>query len=151
MEVSLQDRYGPETICFGCGPANTDGLQIKSYVEGKEVVAEFRPAEHHQAFPGVINGGIIGTLLDCHMNWTAAEHLRKDDDRPPVTVTAEFTVRLKRPTPADEVLHLRAHIDRSERDRAWVVATLEAAGKVCAEGSGLFVAVEEGHPAFHRW
>ena len=21
----------------------------------------------------------------------------------------------------------------------------------CAKGSGLFVAVEEGHPAFHRW
>jgi hypothetical protein len=35
-------------------------------------VAEFRPELHHEAFPGVLNGGIIGALLDCHSNWTAA-------------------------------------------------------------------------------
>jgi hypothetical protein len=28
---------------------------------------------------------------------------------------------------------------------------LEANGKVCATGKGLFVAVKEGHPAYHRW
>jgi len=28
---------------------------------------------------------------------------------------------------------------------------MEANGKVCATGSGLFVAVEDGHPAYHRW
>ena len=36
-------------------------------------------------------------------------------------------------------------------DRAWVSLTLEAEGKVCATGTGLFVAVKEGHPAYHRW
>jgi hypothetical protein len=28
---------------------------------------------------------------------------------------------------------------------------LQVEGKVCARGEGLFVAVTEGHPAFHRW
>ena len=28
---------------------------------------------------------------------------------------------------------------------------LEANGKVCASGNGVFVAVKEGHPAYHRW
>jgi acyl-CoA thioesterase FadM len=28
---------------------------------------------------------------------------------------------------------------------------MEANGKVCATGDGLFVAVKEGHPAYHRW
>jgi acyl-CoA thioesterase FadM len=28
---------------------------------------------------------------------------------------------------------------------------LEANGKICATGEGLFVAVKEGHPAYHRW
>ena len=36
---SLQDTYAPESICFGCGPANTQGLRIKSFVQGNEVVA----------------------------------------------------------------------------------------------------------------
>jgi acyl-coenzyme A thioesterase PaaI-like protein len=149
--VSLQDTYGPETICFGCGPANSRGLQIKSFPDGDEVVAEFIPREEHQAFPGVLNGGIIGTLLDCHMNWTAAHALMGNEDRPPVTVTAEFTVKLRRPTPFGEKVSLRAHVERLEGARAWVEATLEADGKVCATGRGLFVAVEEGHPAYHRW
>jgi hypothetical protein len=36
-------------------------------------------------------------------------------------------------------------------DRANVELSLEANGKTCATGSGLFVAVKEGHPAYHRW
>jgi hypothetical protein len=37
------------------------------------------------------------------------------------------------------------------RDRATVTSTLEANGKVCATGRGLFVAVKPGHPAYHGW
>ncbi len=36
-------------------------------------------------------------------------------------------------------------------DRANVKMSLSADGEVCATGTGLFVAVKEGHPAFHRW
>ena len=148
---ALQDEYGPATICFGCGPANPRGLQIKSFVEGDEVVADFLPQEHHQAFPGIINGGIIGALFDCHMNWTAAYYLKGDADELPVTVTAEYMVRLRRPTPAGVPLHLAARVTEASGNRATVEATLHADGKVCAEASGVFVAVEEGHPAYHRW
>ena len=67
---ALQDRYWPAGTCFGCGPANDKGLRIKSRVEQRDgetvVVARFTPEPHHQAFPGVLNGGIIGALLDCH-------------------------------------------------------------------------------------
>ena len=74
-EQSLQDRYAPSTRCFGCGPANPDGLRIKSFVRGDEVVCEWAPAKRHEAFDGALNGGIVGTLFDCHCNWTAAHHL----------------------------------------------------------------------------
>lgn len=150
---NLQDTYGPETICFGCGPANEDGLQIKSRVEGDVVVADWTPEPHHQAFPGVINGGIIGSLLDCHSNWTAAWHLfdRRDDGTFPVTVTADFHVKLRRPTPAGVPFHLEARVVESADPRVVVEATLEAEGKVCATCRATFIAVEEGHPAYHRW
>ena len=32
-----------------------------------------------------------------------------------------------------------------------VIIELKADGKTCATGRGLFVAVKEGHPAYHRW
>ena len=100
MSENLQDRYAPHNRCFGCGPANEKGLRIKSRVEGDVVVADFRAETHHEAFDGMVSGGIIGTLLDCHMNWTAAWHLmnRTGADGPPCTVTAEYSVRMAAPT-----------------------------------------------------
>ena len=153
MDKSLQETYAPTNMCFGCGPANDKGLRIRSFEKGDELVAEWKPEPHHLAFVGCLNGGICGALLDCHSNWTAAIHLMKKGGlaAPPCTVTAEFDVKLKRPTPMDVPLHLRARVVESEGDRAVVEATLEANGKVTATCRGTFVAVKEGHPAFFRW
>lgn len=150
--ASLQDRYAPQSRCFGCGPANDKGLRLKSRVEGDAVVCDFTPEPHHEAFPGMLNGGIIGALLDCHSNWTAAHHLMqaRGADAPPCTVTADFHVKLKKPTPLGP-LRLRAQVAEAEGDRVVVEATLEAGGRVTATCRGTFVAVKEGHPAFHRW
>jgi len=150
---SLQETYGPDTICFGCGPANPKGLRLRSFARGDECVAEYRVEKHHEAFPGVVNGGIIGALLDCHSNWaaTAAMMRKTGSQTPPCTVTADFHVVLKRPTPSDALLQLRARATELGDGRAVVEATLEANGKICATCKGTFVAVQEGHPAFHRW
>src|SRR5205823_14203577 len=77
MNQSLQEKFAPKNSCWGCGPANTEGLRIRSFPKGDEVVAEWKPEQKYEAFPGVLNGGIIGTLLDCHCNWAAAYHLMK--------------------------------------------------------------------------
>jgi acyl-coenzyme A thioesterase PaaI-like protein len=151
---SLQETYAPGNECFGCGPKNAQGLRIRSLPEGDDAcVCRWTPAPHHLAFPGVLNGGICGALLDCHSNWTAAWHLMKKSGatEPPCTVTSEFDVKLRRPTPMDAELTIRAHVVESQADRATVEATIEANGKVTATCRGTFVAVKEGHPAFHRW
>ena len=152
-QKSLQEEYAPENACFGCGPANPDGLHIRSFAKNGEVVAEWKPEPKYEAFPGVLCGGIIGTLLDCHCNWTAAYHLMKNAgaDRPPCTVTAEYSIKLLRPTPTSGAILLSAHVVDLKGDRATVEGTLKAGGKVCASCRGVFVAVKEGHPAFHRW
>jgi len=154
-EKSLQEIYAPNGICFGCGAANEKGLRIKSFPgeNGEEVVAEWKADEHHQAFPGMLSGGIVGTLLDCHSNWTAAHFLMKKNGKtePDCTVTANYSVKLLRPTPFDTTIYLKARVVESTEDRATVEAELIANDKVCATCRGLFVAVKEGHPAYHRW
>jgi uncharacterized protein (TIGR00369 family) len=155
-ELSLQEKFAPNGICFGCGVKNDKGLHIKSFPAkdgSDEIVAEFRAEPHHQAFPGVVNGGIIGALLDCHSNWTAAHFLMKKNGKtePDCTVTADYAIKLLRPTPSDAVLHLKARVVESTGTRATVEAELTADGKVCATCRGTFVAVGEGHPAYHRW
>src|SRR5207253_5846397 len=72
MTEALQDRYAPNGTCFGCGPKNEKGLRIKSRISGGDVVATWHAEKHHEAFEGALSGGIAGTLLDCHSNWTAA-------------------------------------------------------------------------------
>ena len=108
--LSLQEKYAPDNACWGCGPANPEGLRIRSFAEGDAVVAEWQPEQKYEAFPGVLNGGIIGTLLDCHCNWTAAYYLMKQSgaDRIPCTVTADYAIKLLRPTPTGEPVHLSA-------------------------------------------
>jgi len=152
-ELSLQEKYAPKSICFGCGPANSKGLHIQSRVQGSELVADWQPEKHYEAFPGVLNGGIIGALLDCHSNWTACWHLMKTSGaaEPPCTVTADYAIQLSRPTPTSGPIHLSAKVVEAQADRATIEATLSAGGKICATCRGTFVAVKPGHPAYHRW
>jgi acyl-coenzyme A thioesterase PaaI-like protein len=150
---SLQDRFAPKGRCFGCGPANVKGLRIKSFEQPDgHVVVDFAPEPHHEAFENVLNGGIIGTVLDCHMNWTTIAHLIKTQglDHAPPCVTAEFKVVLKRPTPMG-LVQVDAHVVSASDDRATIEATMTAGGKVTAIGTGTFIAVKPGHPAYHRW
>jgi acyl-coenzyme A thioesterase PaaI-like protein len=155
-EKSIQETYAPNNLCFGCGPANEKGLRIRSFAapgDAEELVCDWTPQPHHQAFEGILNGGICGALLDCHSNWAATMYLMKKSGAPtpPCTVTSDFHVFLKRPTPMDAPLHMRARVVESTDGRAIVEATLEANGKITASCRGTFVAVKEGHPAYHRW
>lgn len=154
-ELSLQERYSPRGACFGCGPTNEQGLRIRSFAsdDGGDVVCDWRPEPHHEAYPGMLNGGIVGTLLDCHSNWAAAYHLMRRNglEQPLCTVTADYAVKLLRPTPTSTTLHIAAHVVESSERRAIVEAEITADGTLCATCRGTFVAVKPGHPAYHRW
>ena len=150
---SIQETYAPNLACFGCGPANPKGLHVRSFADGEEVIAEWNPSVEYEAYQGMLSGGIIGTLLDCHCNWTAAWHLmvKTGAEKPPCTVTAEYTIKLLRPTPTDGPLRLVARVTESTDTRAVVEGELIGHDKVCATCHGVFVAVKPGHPAYHRW
>jgi acyl-coenzyme A thioesterase PaaI-like protein len=150
---SLQERYAPRSTCFGCGPANEQGLRIRSFPDGEGLLTTWLPGPHHEAFDGALNGGIAGCVFDCHCNWTAAWRLMRDGGRGelPSTVTAEFHVRFRQPIPSNQPLTLRSRVVEAGPDRATIEATLESGGVICATGGGRFVAVGPGHPGYHRW
>jgi acyl-coenzyme A thioesterase PaaI-like protein len=152
---SVQTEYAAASTCFGCGPANASGLHIESRPadDGDGLVATWQPRPEHEAFPGALNGGVIGTLLDCHSNWTAAMHLMhaSGEARPPSTVTADLAIRYLQPTPTTAPVTLRARVVEASARRATVDASLESEGAVCATSRATFVAVGPGHPAYGRW
>ena len=154
-QPSLQERYAPGGRCFGCGPANEGGLRIRTFEAGEpgSVETRWQASKTHEAFDGVVNGGICATLLDCTMNWAALSTLlgRERPAAVPDTVTAELSVRYLAPTPADRPVLVRARVVGIDGRRVSVEGTIEADGRATASGRGTFVEVGPSHPAAGRW
>lgn len=147
-EPAFQDQ-GTVPGCFGCGADNDKGLQIKSYWDGDDAVAQWQPALYHcGGRKNFLNGGIIATLIDCHSLNLAIATAYKNENRPIGSaprigyVTANLNVSYHKPTPLVGVLELRAHIKKTEGRKAWVYCEISAAGEVCAAGEVLGIRVE---------
>ena len=73
--------YMPGNICFGCGKNTKNGLHIKSYWSGKAAECKWMPKDNHQGWSGIMNGGIIATIIDCHCMGTAMAYAYKKENR----------------------------------------------------------------------
>jgi acyl-coenzyme A thioesterase PaaI-like protein len=140
-QIALQDRYFPDLPCFGCGPSNAEGLQLKSF-EGEDglVVAEFTPWPQHDNGLGFLNGGIISTVLDCH-SAAAVTHQAFERGWPPLPgaalpyVTAGLDVRYLRPAPLDETVTLGARVVEASETEITADVWLEWDGRERARAS----------------
>jgi acyl-coenzyme A thioesterase PaaI-like protein len=135
-EDSIQDRFFANAPCWGCGPGNTKGLQLKSFEAADDTVrARFQPWPEHDNGLGFLNGGIIATLLDCH---SAAAVVLGSAERglsPDGTlqyVTAGIDVRYLRPSPLREPADLLARLISVDESRIVVDAELWWQDKVRA-------------------
>ncbi len=151
IEVPFQDQYlEARADCWGCGRNNSDGLYIKSSWDGEEAVASYTPQANQSGHKGVVNGGVIATLIDCHSIGLAMAHAHKIEKRkigsePLITyVTASLKVNYLKPTPLNgQALELRAHILRSEGKKTTVACSLFANGLETAQGEVLGIRIEE--------
>jgi acyl-coenzyme A thioesterase PaaI-like protein len=131
---SIQERLFPELTCFGCGPANPDGLRLRSHPDGDGVTATFTPWPQHDNGLGYLNGGIISTVLDCH---SAAAVMHEADVRGwgPLPgaqlayVTAGLDVRYLRPAPLTEPVTLHAVVTEAGEAEMTVDVQLHWDGK----------------------
>ena len=69
----------------------------------------------------------------------------------PCTVTAEYTIKMKSPTPTDQTIHLTASVVEASKRKVVVEGTLGTTDQITATCNGTFVAVKPGHPAYNRW
>lgn len=117
MEKSnyFQD-YMPENVCFGCGIANPDGLQIKSYWDGEDAVCIWHSEPKYNGWKNLLNGGIMATIIDCHCMNTAMAAAYKAEGRELDTeptyryATGTITVKYLKPTPNDQPIEFRAKV-----------------------------------------
>lgn len=130
--MALQDVW-PEATCYGCGPANKAGLQIKSFWsgDGLEVVCRFQPGpEYNAGFPNVMYGGLVASLIDCHSIWTAIAWTYRAEGRdhgslPAISyITGSLNIRYLKPTALDQPVLLRARVTELQSRKALVACSL---------------------------
>jgi acyl-coenzyme A thioesterase PaaI-like protein len=148
MNLAIQDLY-PEDFahCFGCGRNNSEGHQLKSFVEGDEVVAHFTPSPHYIAVPGFVYGGLLASLVDCHAMATAAAAAelaagRKIGEGPVARyVTAALHLEYSKPTPLGCELEIRGHVTERSEKKAVVEMTVSAFGVVTVQAKAVAVRI----------
>lgn len=143
---AFQDTYPDElSYCYGCGRLNPDGLQLKSYWDGDETVARFRPRPAHMAIPGYVYGGLLASLIDCHGTGSAAAAAdrARPGEAPLRFVTASLHVDYLRPTPIDAELEIRGTIKELKEKKVVISETVTAHGKLCARGEVVAVKMPE--------
>ncbi len=134
MNIPVQDIW-PDATCYGCGPANPDGLQIKSFFseDGRYLVATFHPRPKFNAgFPNVMYGGLVASLMDCHSIWTAIAFAYQAENRelgslPAISyVTGQLNVKFLKPTPLDQPIRLKSHVEGEIGRKTRVLCELSA-------------------------
>jgi acyl-coenzyme A thioesterase PaaI-like protein len=145
--IPIQDRI-PHNHCYGCGPENPDGMQIKSHWDGKESVCTYIPRPEQCAGPtGYLYGGTIASLIDCHCVCTSIANYYQLDDReigegPAIwCVTGGLEVRYLKPTRIDHPVELRATIEECSKKKTVLACTLSSDGTVTAEGKVVAIRV----------
>jgi acyl-coenzyme A thioesterase PaaI-like protein len=147
---AIQDYYrDAESHCYGCGSLNQDGLQLKSYWDGEASTATFSPKPYHTAIKGIVYGGLIASIVDCHGTGTAAAAatsaagLELGKDNPLRFVTASLQVDYMRPTPMGVPLELRGTVDELKERKVTVAISVTAQGELVAKGTVIAVQVPE--------
>ena len=145
---AIQDFFSDEeAVCYGCGRNNPYGLHIKTFWNGEEGIFHFKPQPYHTAFAGVVYGGLIACLIDCHSIGTAIAAAYQAEGRKPGTepgimfVTGNLNVSYLHPTPANTELVLRAHIKKQLKRKTVVTCSLSANNKECAQGETIAVRI----------
>ena len=154
----VQDTW-PTLRCYGCGPANPDGIQLKSYVGegGETLVATVEPDERFTSgAPNVMYGGHVASLLDCHSIWTAITFAYRDEGRPLGSepqiqyVTGRLCVDYQKPTPLDRPIRLMAWVEGEVGRRTTIGSELGPVGEITATGEIRAVSVDGRTDSHHN-
>ena len=135
LEPAFQSYY-PEHLahCYGCGRLNDRGYRLETRWDGDESLTLFTPLPHHIAVAGVVYGGLLAALVDCHSTGTAAAALYRNEKRPmssmPVhrCVTGTLNVRFLRPTTLGPVVEVRGRVADITGRKVTVLS------RICVEG-----------------
>jgi hypothetical protein len=141
--MEIEDGFVPlvtfsgDGHCFGCGSKNPFGLHMKFISNGRIVVSNISVPGYMCGWGDLVHGGIISTLLDETMSWTAIHLLKR------LILTRAMEIEFVLPVPPNRPLRTEGRIEeRSKNTEALVSAVLlDDAGRTCAKARGRFALI----------
>ncbi len=121
-------------MCFGCGPANNNGLRMTFHGNDDLVYSEIAVPGHMIGWQGVVHGGILSTLLDEVMSWGAIFLTRR------FILTKTMTVNYHKPVMAGDNLRVESSIESRPGERECVMSgrVFNSSGELCTSSTGTF-------------
>jgi len=119
--------------CFACGSENNRGLGLKFFPHANGgVTAECTLDETFQGYPGVLQGGIVSTLLDSAMtNCLFQQNIK--------AMTAELNIRYHQPVLVNRRLLIEATM-QNRRGRLYELnAVIKQQDKIKASAKAKFL------------
>ncbi|MCL1805313.1 MAG: PaaI family thioesterase [Clostridiales bacterium] len=111
MEHKVTGKQFITEMCFGCGMDNGSGLHGRFYnLADGSVAAVFEPGDVFQGYPQRLHGGVTASMLD-EVLGRAILPLEPDT----WAVTAELTIRYKKPVPLQVPLIITAKVTDNNR------------------------------------
>jgi len=136
MDRPIGPELGIDDYCFACGSANPKGLHLSFRFEGEEYVCDFELAQEYQGWTNIAHGGIVSTVLDEVMT-------RGLWERGISAVTAEMTIRLKKPVPVLQPCQARSRVVSTRKRIHEVEAEITLLdGAVAATSRGKFLQID---------
>lgn len=124
--------------CFGCGPENEHGLQLKFKLNeaNEHFVCKFKLPQRFEGPPSHAHGGIIATILDEAMG--KVSKLRNI-----IAVTGQMAVTYIRPVPLNKPLITEGwEVSVRGREHNRVAEIRNTKGEVLAQSTGVFIEID---------
>jgi len=129
-------------MCFVCGERNPAGVHVHFYEQDDgSVLARFTPREQHQGYPGRMHGGVITAVMD----EAVGRAIMIKYGEAIWGVTAELTVRFRKPVPLEVELTVVGRITKETSRLFEGTGELYLPdGSVAVEASGKYVKLDIG-------
>lgn len=120
--------------CFGCSQTNAAGLRMRFFTDGSAVYSRVAVPGHLCGWSNIVHGGVLTTILDEIMSWSAIFLLKR------IALTRRISVDFIKPAKVGGELRAEGRVSRTDgkNDAVTEAVLIDAAGEVCARATAAF-------------
>lgn len=130
----MQLPNSSEHNCFACSPVNESGLQMTFFADDNTVFSKVAIPDHLCGWSNIAHGGVVSTILDEIMSWTALHFLKR------ITMTKNLSIEFIKPIYIKKSLRAEGRVAEvvGKHDAVLEGTLFDSSGIICARSTANF-------------